>query len=149
MTAAFLESEVVPACPVPGNTVIPVRAVDPHRFAEEALVRLPLAESVLRLWQQVADPTFLQELFEKNRGRAYQKVLSFPTLVQLIADALLQHDGSARASFERALYDDQLPVSIPAAYGKLRRVPIAVSTAFMGEGTARLRALQPQGQRPL
>jgi hypothetical protein len=95
------------------------------------------------LWQQVADPTFLEDLFDKHRGRAYPKLLSFPTLVQLIADALLQHDGSARSSFERALADDLLPVSIPAAYGKLRRVPIAVSTAFMAEGTARLRALQP------
>jgi hypothetical protein len=103
-----------------------------------------LAQSVLLLWQQVADPKFLQDLFDRQRGRGYQKILSFPSLVQLIADALLQHDGSARASFERALERDALPVSIPAAYGKLRRLPIAVSTAFLTEGTQRLHALLPK-----
>jgi hypothetical protein len=128
----------------PGAGFVPVGAApDETQFAREALARLPLAESVLLLWQQVADPKFLQDLFDRWRGRAYDKLLSFPSLVQLTADALLQYDGSARASFERALYDDTLLVSIPAAYGKLRRLPIAVSTAFLGEGTARLRNLLP------
>jgi hypothetical protein len=63
--------------------------------------------------------------------------------VQLIADALLQYDGSARTSFERAREQDALTVTIPAAYGKLRRLPIAVSTAFLSEGTARLQDLMP------
>jgi hypothetical protein len=143
MNTALFESMVGPESCGRGTTVVPVRAVDPMRFGEEALAQLPLAESVLRLWQQVADPVFLQDLFEKHRGRAYKKILSFPSLVQLIADALLQYDGSARASFERALEHDALPVTIPAAYGKLRRLPIAVSTAFLSEGTARLRALLP------
>jgi hypothetical protein len=127
----------------PGNTVVPIRIVSETAFAREALDHLPLAQSVLLLWQQLADPDFLQKLFERHRGRAYDKVLRFPTFVQLIADALLQHDGSARASFERALEHDTLPVTIPAAYGKLRRLPIAVSTAFLAEGTARLRELLP------
>jgi hypothetical protein len=144
MNTALLESEADPASCVSGTTVVPVCVVDPLQFGEEALTRLPLAESVLRLWQQVADPILLQELFEKHRGRAYQKTLSFPCLVQLIADALLQYDGSARASFERAREQDALPVTIPAAYGKLRRLPIAVSTAFLSEGTARLQTLLPQ-----
>jgi hypothetical protein len=63
--------------------------------------------------------------------------------VHLIADALLQHDGSARASFERAAEHNALPVSIPAAYGKLRRLPIAVSVGFLTEGSARLHELLP------
>src|SRR5207244_6312055 len=66
-----------------------------------------------------------------------------PSLVQLIADALLHYGGSARASFEHALEEDALEVTIPAAYGKLRRIPIALSTAFLTEGTARLRDLVP------
>jgi hypothetical protein len=125
------------------TTSVPVCVANQVQFACDALDRLPLAESVLLLWQQVADPKFLQDLFTTHRGRGYDKVLSFPSLVQLIADALLQHDGSARASFERALEHDALPVTIPAAYGKLRRLPIAVSTAFLAEGTARLHALLP------
>ena len=122
---------------------VPLRVIPETQFVRQTLAWLPLAESVLLLWQQVADPTFLQSLFARYRGRCYDKVLSFPSLVQLIADALLQHDGSARASFERALEDDALAVTIPAAYGKLRRLPIAVSTALLTEGTARLRQLLP------
>jgi hypothetical protein len=127
----------------PGNTVVPVPVANETGFAHEALARLPLAQAVLLLWQQVADPAFLQDLFARYRGRCYEKALSFPSLVELIADALLQHDGSARASFERALQDDALPVTIPAAYGKLRRVPIALSCAFVTAGTARLHELLP------
>lgn len=127
----------------PATADIPIAtAVDPA-FARAALDRLPLAQAVLLLWQQIADPAVLQELFAKHRGRAYDKVLSFPTFVHLIADALLQHDGSARASFERALDHNALPVSIPAAYGKLRRLPITVSVAFLTEGTKRLHELLP------
>jgi Transposase DDE domain len=125
---------------LPGTTFVPVEVA---AFARATLDRLPLAESVLLLWQQVADAPFLQGVFDQHRGRAYDKVLSFPSLVQLLADALLQHDGSARASFERAVDHDALPVSIQAAYGKLRRLPIAVSNAFLSDGTARLRALLP------
>ena len=128
---------------VPGTVFVPVRVIPEPRFVQETLARLPLAESVLLLWQQVADAPFLQDLFARHRGRCYEKALSFPSLVQLIADALLQHDGSARASFERALEEDALDVTLQAAYGKLRRLPIPVSTALLAEGTARLRALLP------
>jgi DDE family transposase len=128
---------------VAGTTTVPLQVVPETAYVQETLARLPLAESVLLLWQQMADAAFLQGLFEQYRGRCYDKVLSFPSLVQLIADALLHYDGSARASFEHALEDDALAVSIPAAYGKLRRLPIALSTAFLTEGTARLRELLP------
>lgn len=128
---------------LPPTADVAVAVAPDPAFARAALDRLPLAQSVLLLWQQIADPAFLHDLFAKHRGRAYDKVLSFPTLVHLIADALLQHDGSARASFERALDQNALPVSIPAAYGKLRRLPIAVSVAFLKEGTARLHELLP------
>lgn len=143
MDTHFLNAEAHREGAFPGTTVVPIRVATETRFAREALDHLPLAQSVLLLWQQVADPTVLQKLFERHRGRAYDKTLSFPTLVHLIADALLQHDGSARASFERALENDALPVSIPAAYGKLRRLPIPVSTAFFTEGAARLHELLP------
>jgi hypothetical protein len=143
MKALVPEPRGLPESGVPAAAEVPVRLVPETCYVRETLARLPLAESVLLLWQQVADPAFLQDLFQRHRGRGYEKALSFPSLVQLIADALLQHDGSARASFERALADDALPVSIPAAYGKLRRLPLAVSCAFVTEATARLRELLP------
>src|SRR5438876_227327 len=114
MKATLLESTDFSDGTLLGTTFVPLQVTDDTRFAHETLAHLPLAESVLLLWQQVADPTFLHSLFARYRGRCYDKVLSFPSLVQLIADALLQHDGSARASFERALEDDALAVTIPA-----------------------------------
>jgi Transposase DDE domain len=128
---------------LPPTPDVPIAVATDPAFARGALDRLPLAQSVLLLWQQIADPVFLDDVFAKHRGRGYNKILSFPTFVHLIADALLQHDGSARASFERALDQNALPVSIPAAYGKLRRLPIAVSVAFLTEGTKRLHELLP------
>jgi hypothetical protein len=113
------------------------------RLARDILARLPLAEAVLLVWSHLADETFLTDLFEDHRGRCYQKVLTFPVLVSLIADALLEHGGSGRQSFERAAEEGQLQASIQAAYGKLGRIPIPLSEALLAYGTERLRALLP------
>jgi Transposase DDE domain len=142
MRIARWESTIAPESLL-DTAEVPLCVVPEAHYVQATLARLPLAEAVLLLWQQLAEAPFLHDLFQQHRGRCYEKALSFPSLVQLIADALLQHDGSARASFERALEDDALAVSLPAAYGKLRRLPIAVSTALLTEGTARLRELMP------
>ncbi len=112
-------------------------------FLREALARMPLAEAVLWLWRWCADDEFLQGLYQHWRGRSYEKVLTFETLVNLVADALLKHDGSARQSFERAAELDALPTSMVAAYGKLRRIPIPLSQGFLVECTERLGAVMP------
>jgi len=105
------------------------------RLAREVIAQLPLAEAVLLVWSHVADETFLRDLFEDHRGLCYQRVLTFPILVSLIADALLEHGGSGRQSFERAAEDGQLLASIQAAYGKLGRLPIPLSEALLAHGT--------------
>jgi hypothetical protein len=112
-------------------------------LARPVLDRLPLAEAVLWLWSWIAEDDYLQGLFEAHRGRCYEKVISFPLLVNLIADALLEHGGSANRSFEHAIERDDLQASIQAAYGKLRRLPVALSMAFLAGCTDRLRALFP------
>ena len=114
------------------------------RLEREVIARLPLAEAVLLVWSHLADETFLTDLFEAHRGRCYQKVLTFPVLVSLIADALREHGGSGRRSFERAAEDGQLQASIQAAYGKLGRLPIPLSEALLAHGTERLRTLLPE-----
>src|SRR4051812_23488899 len=113
------------------------------RLARDVIAQLPLAEAVLLVWSHLADETFLRDLFEDHRGRCYQKVLTFPVLVSLIADALLEHGGSGRQSFERAAEEGQLQASIQAAYGKLGRLPIPLSEALLAYGAERLRALLP------
>jgi hypothetical protein len=112
-------------------------------FAREVLGRLPLAEAVLTLWRWVVDPLFLLALFACHRGAGYEKVLSFATLVQLMADALLEHRGSGRKSFTRAREKGQLAASVQAVYQKLGRVPLGLSEAWLAESTARVRPVYP------
>jgi hypothetical protein len=110
-------------------------------FQREVMERLPLANAVLSLWAFVMDSTFLDGVFLRHRGRSFESVLTFPVFVELIADAIVQHRGSGRQSFQRAREADTLPTSVEAAYGKLRRVPVSLSEGFLEDGTARLREL--------
>jgi hypothetical protein len=112
-------------------------------FAREVLGRLPLAAAVLTLWRWVADPLFLLSVFARHRGAGYEKVLSFGVLVQLIADALLEHQGSGRKSFLRAQERGELETSVQAVYQKLGRVPLGLSEAWLAESTERVRPVYP------
>jgi hypothetical protein len=114
-------------------------------WTRRVLRHVPLGDAVWCLWRWIADPHALEQLFERFRGRAYRKVLRFATLVQLTEDALMLYRGSARRSFERADEARRLPVSIPAAYGKLGRVPIPLSAAFLVQTTDALRDVFPSG----
>lgn len=108
------------------------------RPSEATLKRMPLAEGVLLLWRWVASPTRLQSVWGQHRGSCYEKLLSFAMMVRLIADALLQYGGSGRRSFEKSDERNELPCSVPAAYKKLARLPVAVSQAFLCDCTAAL-----------
>jgi hypothetical protein len=119
----------------------------PPDFAREVLTRLPLAEAVLTLWRWVVDPLFLRSLFARHRGAAYEKVLSFATLVQLMADALLEHRGSGRKSFIRAQERGELEASVQAVYQKLGRVPLGLSEAWLAESTEQVRPVYPAAAR--
>jgi hypothetical protein len=67
--------------------------------------------------------------------------LSFPVLVQLVTDALIQHHGSGKQSFARAAEQDLMPVTDSAAYRKLGRIPLPLSEAFLAEMTDRIEPL--------
>jgi hypothetical protein len=108
-------------------------------FAREVLSRLPLAEAVLRLWRWGAEPLFLLSLFARHSGRGYEKEISFGVLGQVMADALLEHQGSGRKSFERGREAGLLTASVQAVYQKLGRIPLGLSEAWLAESTARLR----------
>jgi Transposase DDE domain len=112
----------------------------------EILARMPLAEAVLTLWCWIADDAYLNEVFDRHRGRCYEKILSFSLVVRLIRDALLEHEGSGRKSFEHAAKRQELETSYNAAYGKLGRLPIPVSMGFLSGCTARLMEVFPQSE---
>jgi len=114
-------------------------------FSYEVLSRLPLADAVLSLFSFATDRDFLQQMFDEHRGRSYQGVLTFPTMVSIVSDALLEHEGSGRQAMLRAKQREELEASQQAAYGKLRRIPISLSNAFLAYPSDRLREVFAAG----
>ena len=112
-------------------------------FDRDVLQRVPLAEAALLLLSHATCEPFLEDLYDRHRGRCYEKVLSFSTLVQLIGDALIQHQGSGRKSCDHAAEVDELPVTPSAFYRKLGRVPLAVTHALLSETAVRIAPLSP------
>jgi hypothetical protein len=112
-------------------------------LAAMVLPRVPLANAALTAWSYLFQPEYLDDLFQRNRGRSYEDILTFPTFVALIRDALVLYEGSGRGSFERADEQGVLPTCQEAVYGKLRRVPLELSMGFLEESTGRLAALLP------
>ena len=116
-------------------------------FHREVLARLPLADAVLHLWSFVAQDAFLNRVFDEHRGRCYERVITFPVLVQLVASALLEHEGSGRASYEAARENGTLTASVWAAFQKLGNVPLRVSEALLSQGSQRLLQVMPDHDR--
>lgn len=134
--------------PAPGDaTHIPL--CDPPAFFGEVIRRLPLADAVLHLLGYALDKTFLDECFQKHRGQCYEDTLSFPKLVEILTDALLVQHGSARQALLEAQKKEALPVCKEAFYGKLRRLPLNLSVAFMTQASQRLNDLLPVQDNPL
>jgi hypothetical protein len=104
----------------------------------EVSQRLPLADATLRLLEYVTDDAFLNGVFDRHRGRCFERDLRFPVFVHLIGDALLGHRGSAHQAFRHAQEDGALETSVQAMYNRLASLPSEVSMGFFVEGTARL-----------
>jgi Transposase DDE domain len=109
--------------------------------------KLPLAEAVTQVLRYVGDDARLQAIFDQERGRCYDDMIRFPDLVALVADALLEHGGSGNQSFSRARETGELKASKVAAYGKLGRLPIPLSQAFLADLSHSLRELFPAQAR--
>ena len=110
---------------------------------QEVWATMPLAKAVAEVLRYVGDDARLQAIFDKERGRCYDNVIQFPDLVALVADALLEHGGSGNQSFSRARETGELKASKVAAYGKLGRLPISLSQAFLADLSHSLRELFP------
>lgn len=126
-----------------------IRVANAQEFNREALRRLPLADAVLHLLRYALSESFLSDCYEKHRGQCYEDTLSFPRLVEILTDALLVHHGSARQALLEAEKKGTLPTCKEAFYGKLRRLPLDLSVAFMTEASQRLNDLLPVQDNPL
>jgi hypothetical protein len=118
-------------------------------FEREVCQRLPLAEAVFRVLDFCMEDHFLNDLFDRFRGRSYEDILTFPQFVQVISDALLGRQRSAHHSFQQAHDQGTLPTCVEALYGKLRRVPLTLSQGLLTETTRRLRQIFPDAIDPL
>ena len=98
-------------------------------FDREVLSRLPLAEAVLSLWQSAGEDEHLDALSDRHRGGSYQKKITFPLMVHLVRDALLEPDGSGHQSFRHAQQDGILTTALSSIYDKLGHLPAAVTSA--------------------
>lgn len=125
-----------------------MRVCEPN-FFREVLTRLPLADAVFQLLGYALNEPFLADCFARHRGQCYEDTLSFAKLVEIVTDALLVHQGSARQALLEAQKQDTLPICKEAFYGKLRRLPLALSVAFMSAASRRLNELLPVQTNPL
>jgi hypothetical protein len=111
-------------------------------FDLQALAKVPLAEAAFRLLDYALDDRALAETFQRHRGTALERKVRFPEFVRLIADALLGHAASsAHQAFRRGIEDGTLECSVQALYGKLRRMPLALSLGLFHDAGERLDAL--------
>jgi hypothetical protein len=118
--------------------------LDDDVFSAAVLEKLPLADAVWRLLHFTMADAWLDDLWERTRGRCYERDLKFSTLAHLIADALLEHGGSGHQAFERAREVERIPVSNGSAYEKLGNLPLPVSEALLEEGSRRMHAVLPE-----
>lgn len=128
-----------PRKPRPKVVVVPEPIDETTRLS--IVQHLPLAQAVLGLFHYVLEPSFLEDIFQRWRGRAYHKELSFTAVVHLIGAAITHH-GSVHQALQ-ARREQPLPVSDRAFYGKLARVPLPLSLSLLDEGTQRLQRLLP------
>ncbi len=112
-------------------------------FERELARRSPLAACVLETADHVFDSSFLQNVYENNRGRCYEDTLSFEQFLELTRDALIRHEGSAHQLFLELEATDSHPVNESNFYRKLARMPVEVSRALLCGGADRIASLMP------
>jgi Transposase DDE domain len=117
--------------------------MDDEIFSVTVLSKLPLANAVWRILHCTLADSWLADLWDRERGRCYEKVLEFGTLARLVAEALIQHGGSGRQAFERGRESNTLEVSIGCAFEKLGNLPLPLSETLLWEGTQRLKEILP------
>ena len=103
--------------------------------------KLPIAESFWLLLRHVWSPESLDEFYDLHRGRHFQRDIAFSELVSVLLEAVTLRQGRAHAVLLNRR--DELPASVQAVYGKIRRMPRELSHALLPADAARHRDLLP------
>lgn len=102
--------------------------------------KLPLAEAFWHFLGQVWPDDELNATFDRHRGRHYEREITFAEIIHLVLNALTL----ARGRVHPILRDkSKLHASKQAFYGKIARMPQAVSQALVSADAAKLRPLLP------
>lgn len=107
-------------------------------FEAEALGRLPLASAFWEASAHLLDQHWLAGFAARHGADGFPDLLGFGRFLDLVGDALLLRGGSLNAAYRKAAEAGPVPATRQALYGKLRRVPLALSASFLREAAARL-----------
>ena len=83
-------------------------------FERAVCQRLPLADAVFRLLDFCTEAGFLDDVFDRHRGRSYEDILTFPQFVRVISDTLLGRQRTAQQHFQDAQDHGTLPTCVEA-----------------------------------
>src|SRR5450432_3874810 len=83
-------------------------------FDATALARLPLSQAVFAISRFVLEPTAMDDIYKRHRGRSYTKVLDFSDMVDLIGQSLLGPEASVRANLLAVEEREELPTTTRA-----------------------------------
>lgn len=108
------------------------------------LGKTPLAEAVWLLFDNVLSDSFLGDFYDAHRGLCYEREFSFANIVHLVNDTLLRNESRAQPTLVDHEQSERCPASEQAFYGKLRRMPVSLSEAFLLQATSRLRPWMPK-----
>ena len=91
----------------------------------------PLAQALLLQFWAMWSPSQLERLYEENRGRSYERKLSFASLVDMMVKVMVTKGGSFWRVLRKASHSGELKASYQAVYGKIGRMPLRVSEALV------------------
>jgi len=74
-------------------------------FSLQAIRRLPLAEAVMLLFRSMTDDVLLSSIWDKHRGRRYDRVISFPVVVPLMSNDRVLRGRTHHASIATSAGD--------------------------------------------
>src|SRR5205085_9565257 len=109
----------------------------------ELIKRSPMAACVLDMSSYIFSDQLLKSIWDEHRGRCYEDVLNFSTMIGLMRDALICHGGSAHKLFLELESREEEPVDESNFYRKLARTPVQISRAMLSDCTQHLCELLP------
>jgi Transposase DDE domain len=105
--------------------------------------KLPFAEAFWQFFKASWPDEALQALFDRHRGRGYERKLTFVLVVRLLCESIVLQRGRLLPTMLHWSESGGLAATIQAIYQKIGRMPRAVSHALVCADAQRLAELCP------